>query len=407
VVGGDSSKEWRLRWYPRLALLCLVTGLLVAVLASHGADGPMGRLGGDFPAFYGAGLAVREGGARSLYDFADQKARQAHLFPTDESGSTIPFPYPAFVAVAFYPFALMPYRLSFLVYALFMMGAVAWTMKLFASRFSLLAGFTGLATVAAIFYYPLLRSILGGQNSAITLLLFAIVWKLNVDGREWLAGLFLGLMFFKPQYGVPLMGLHLVAFRWRTVASTVTVALALAAVGMIVSGPSWVSDWLHYASWVSNVAASIDAPNSVGWLGFLEAVLGRGSGFARVFGWTLAAATMIGVSLVWYTGRGERDMTPGFAVAAPALLLMQPHAMYYDMALLIFTYAAYCQAGRSWSKSVVLMWILALSQVVARPLGFSPAFFLVVAAGMMAGLVVLRKRQACAERPETLSMRVE
>jgi hypothetical protein len=50
-----------------------------------------------------------------------------------------------------------------------------------------------------LFYYPVLRSVLGGQNTPITLLLVAAAWRAAADGHELRAGLLLALLLFKPQ----------------------------------------------------------------------------------------------------------------------------------------------------------------------------------------------------------------
>jgi len=46
-----------------------------------------------------------------------------------------------------------------------------------------------------------------GQNAALVLLLFAVVWRGLHDNNDALAGVAAGLLMFKPQYGVPLVAL--------------------------------------------------------------------------------------------------------------------------------------------------------------------------------------------------------
>jgi len=74
------------------------------------------------------------------------------------------------------------------------------------------------------------------------------------------------------------------------------------------------------------------------------------------------------------------------------LLLIQPHAMYYDMALLLFTYMLYVSHDRRTAKAVGLMWLLSFSQAAARIVGFSPLFLLLLWSGLMA--IRCMRRQA-------------
>jgi hypothetical protein len=376
---------WRLKWYPRFALFSIIAALLISVVGGRGAESPTGRLGADFPAFYGAGLALKQGEGRSLYSLDHQRQMQAGLFPPGLKGNVMPFPYPAFVAVAYYPFVYIPYRVSFLLHSLLMIMAVIVTVHLLARLNTYVSRYHELALAAFVLYYPVLRSELGGQNTAITLLLFVAVWLFSSQRKEWLAGVFLGSMLFKPQYGIPLIGLHLLAGRWRTAITGSLAGLFLYGVGAYFCGVFWVKDWLQYAAWVSRVAAIIDGPISISWLGFLQAILGEDSLLASIFGWVLAIATVLAVSFVWCRGRRNRDLSLQFATAAPALLLMQPHAMFYDMGLVLFSYAVFLHLDKGGTRRVALMWLLGLTQIAAKSLGFSPLFLVLLLTGLPVG----------------------
>lgn len=113
-----------------------------------------------------------------------------------------------------------------------------------------------------LLYYPVLSSVLGDQNTTITLLLFVVVWCFGQSGKEWLAGFFLGLMLFKPQFGIPLICLHLLAGSWRSVLSSIAVGTILYLITAQFFGFIWIGNWWAYASWVSRIAAAIDGVNT-------------------------------------------------------------------------------------------------------------------------------------------------
>jgi len=82
----------------------------------------------------------------------------------------------------------------------------------------------------------------------------------------------------------------------------------------------------------------------------------------------------MGIAVVWFRARHKSDLSAEFALASVGLILIQPHAMYYDMGLVLFAYLMISCYRRKNVKDLILLWILAIIQVSARPLGFSPLF---------------------------------
>ncbi len=387
-------EPWRLKWYPRIVLISMLVSLLFVVLNGKGAESLIGRLGGDYPAFYAAGRIANEGDWERLYGFARQAAAQKDLLPTENEGALLPFAYPPFVALLYVPLALVNFRLSFLIHTLLMFLALAVAMRLFSHRNPNIAAHYDLALVAALLYYPMLKAIFGGQNTPVTLLLVVAVWRAGLDRREWLAGFFLGLMLFKPQFGLPLIGLHFLSGRWRTVASSALVASGLYLIGSYLCGTGWIREWLGFATRFSNMDASINPSNSVSWLGFLQAFLGVDNRVALISGWGLAIATSLAISLLWYGGRAKNDLSALLGLTVIGLVLIQPHAMYYDMALVLFTYILYFPYSKTTMKTIGLLWVLSVSQVAAKTAGFSPLFLLLLWSGLMVAFSYVRQRNS-------------
>ncbi|MGD0230337.1 MAG: hypothetical protein ABSC19_08260 [Syntrophorhabdales bacterium] len=195
---------------------------------------------------------------------------------------------------------------------------------------------------------------------------------------------------FKPQFAIPLIGLHLLSGRFRTVMTSVIVAAGLYLIGVFTYGPSWLVDWLHYASWVSGVAARVDSTHfvSVCWLGFLQALWGVDNRVGFALGWALALATAVAISVVWYKGRHDPDLSCRFGLAPVALILLSPHTVYYDMGLLLFTYAMCLAREKAPVKLLGLLWLLAPLGAAGNALGFSSLFLLLVS-GLMAAHTLL------------------
>ena len=108
---------WSLKWYPRSLLAAIAVAFIFAVLSGSGASTFTGRLGGDYAAFYGAGRIIAEGDFEELYNWKRQLAAQQGLFPGEEK-SFLPFMYPTYVALAYLPLSLLPYRPSYIIHTL-------------------------------------------------------------------------------------------------------------------------------------------------------------------------------------------------------------------------------------------------------------------------------------------------
>ena len=387
---------WRMKWYPRVLVGGAAIGFLASFMVKDGASTLTGRLGADYPAFYAAGRIIAEGDGRSLYSSERQASAQVGLFPSHEN-FFIPFPYPAFVAVAYSPLAMLSYRFSYFIHTMIMVGALLLALQALRPVSTVIAEQFFLVFSLLILYYPLLRSIIGGQNTAITFLLVALLWRTASDRQDFRAGVCLGLLLFKPQYGLPIIGLFLLSRRWKVVAACVVIGLVQWVIGAWHCGWGWITEWLEYANWVSRVAADIDKANAISWIGFLEAILGNESGFGAALGYILAGITVGVTCRSWWKTTRHQDFSFQMGVAMACILLIPPHACYYDAGLLAFTWITLI--SRDWKYKTEIMagvWIWGFSQVLAEWIGFSPIFFVVVFTFIM----TLRLREGMAREPE-------
>jgi hypothetical protein len=89
--------------------------------------------------------------------------------------------------------------------------------------------------------------------------------------------------------------------------------------------------------------------------------------------WVLAAAVAVVLAWLWWRSRGE-DLVPLLAITMPGLLLLSPHAMSHDGAIVVLTAAIMVSRTdrRSWLPWIVVVWLLGASQLFIKQLGFSP-----------------------------------
>lgn len=369
---------WRIKWYSRSLLLAIGISFIIAVLGGKDDSTLTGRLGGDYPAFYGAGRILVEGDWENLYSPTRQHAIQENLFPQEKS-AFLAFSYPPFVALAYYPLSLFSYRASYIIHTLLMVSALIFTIQLIRPFNPLIDRYPLSALALSLSFYPLFRAITGGQNIAITLLLIVSSWRMVLANREWLAGMILGLLLFKPQFAIPLMGLLVLSGRWRVGLGSVFTAIMLYSLGSWVSGPLWMVSWSKFAWWFAQTEVVVNSKNSVSWLGFLRAVGGAPNQLVLALGYGLICLTAIGCSLIWIRGGRRADLTAQLGITMPALVLIPFHVMYYDISLLLFSYTAMISLNNEKIWPIIgVIWLFSFSQIASNMIGFSPLFMVVV-----------------------------
>ena len=369
---------FRLRWYPRILLVTLTVVLVLVTVSGDGSESADGRLGGDFPSFYGAGTIVANGDAPDLYDAETQIAAQAGLL--DEPGDYLYFAYPPFFSYPYAALSTLGYRTAFLVHTL-LMGLALWGAVHLARpllpRLLRSSEHEVAAVAVSLAFYPILRSLLGGQNTTLTLLLLVAVWRLAADGREGAAGLVLALMLYKPQFGLVYAALFLVARRWRILAWWAGGAVGLYIVAAVLFGARWVGEWLDQVSEFGERNLEVNGNLMISAIGFFENLLGSGAPASIAAAVIVVGVLAFLVPLWWRSGASAN----GMALAAAGLVLLAPSALYYDAGLVLLSFGVGLAFGyRHAIGFTVGAFVASWSQLLASTVGFSPIFLLVIVA---------------------------
>ena len=374
-------------WLTRLAraiALALAIAFAVALASGTGAETASGRLGGDYPAFYAAGRLITSDERASMYDPARQAQMQQGLFPGDADEGVLYFAYPPHTALAYVPLSHLPYRLSYALHTMLMVGAMVAALYLVRPMLPLVDRHFELTVIGAISFYPMYRAITGGQNTALTLLLLAGSWRAVNARRDAVCGVLLGLLLFKPQFALPIIGLHLLGRRWRVGLSAALTAFACWGVGAALSGFGWLSNWLDSVRFFSDLDARVNRRNAVSFLGVADTVFGVGDTRGRVVGATLALATVAALILLW-RNHGRRDLCAPMIVALPAIVLISPHAMFYDAGLLVLPLAALLAARHVHVRqAAVVLWFAGLLDLAKHAVGLTPLFAVSIAVFVIA-----------------------
>jgi hypothetical protein len=370
--------EWRLRTYPRVLFGTACFVWVISVVMGSGSSTISGRLGGDFPAFYGAGRMVLEGSAEQLYDWGAQHDAQAGLH-ADEDAKFLAFAYPPFVALMYAPLAMLPFRLSYVLHTL-LQGACLWgAIQLLCPMSARIRKYRFEAFVMALAFYPMLRAVIGAQNTALTALTLAIVWRGLHDRRDGIAGMGAGMLLFKPQFALPVLGLLLLLRRPAILVAAAVVGAVYYALGAALSGADWPVVWWQQVSVFHTQDQALNAVNSVGILGFCEAVLGPGSEAALFVGAALTLGAVGCAMWVWWHHE-RHPLSLRMAVMVCAVVIVPPHSMFYDAGVLVLALAALAERhGRSALPALVALTALAVGGAGSQVFGANPLFVVTIA----------------------------
>src|SRR6185437_7243081 len=220
------------------------------------------------------------------------------------------------------------------------------------------------ALLWSLTFYPVFAAVSFGQNSLLSLGIFAGVYRLLVGERKFAAGLVAGLLWFKPQLLIGLFIWWLVAPRryagcWAGVAVT----------GAILAAISWIA--LPEASWafVDSLQANLAYGGEAGWnkqspRAFWFLLLPEAS--SLVIGLLTLASTLPFIAaamwLAWRTGAPVASMFP---VAIFLSLWVSPHTLIYEWALLvpaaIVLWERFPERRDAWLCMFVAAWLALVS----------------------------------------------
>lgn len=365
-------------------LVALALALVIVVVTADGPDAVSGGLGGDYPSFYAAGEIARLDPGLDpdrFYDPVVQFSTQEPFLPSDTDGQLF-FAYPAFFVAPYVPLAAVGFELSYLLHVLVMVGAVVlalWVLR----PVSRVVREHGLETLAVVLtFYPLFRGVTGGQNTALSLLAFAVVWRSLHDGREIPAGVAAGLLLFKPPLALPILGGLLLGRRFAAAGASVATAVGLYVIGALLTGPAWPTAWLDAVQFLDEFDTPFNVHNFVSLPGAAEAIFGIDSTAATVIGFSLAAVVIVLVSLAWL--RRDLDLDVLMAITVSGTLLISPHALFYDAGLLVLVGLVLADRRPDLRNWLVVLWTAGFVHLLAGPLDVDPLVLVVVAAFALA-----------------------
>ena len=280
----------------------------------------------DFSTAWVVGVQALQGEVAHLYDPAEFLKIQTAIL----GAQNFFYPnwcYPPTFSLIMAPFALLPYFWSFVAWtSLTLLGCIV-VVYLIVRRSP---------AIPLVLASPFtLWNILAGQNGFLTASLLGGS-LLFLERQPVLAGVFIGLLTYKPQFGI-LFPLALAAAKqWRAVASAVATAALFAGASVAAFG---VSAWEAFPrGFFQQFGVVFDAeglPDSAATWGYLQTVYGLirylhgGAALAWLGQGIIALCAAI---IVWFVWRSPARYALKAAILSGLALLASPYAFAYDLA---------------------------------------------------------------------------
>jgi hypothetical protein len=390
---GLQSGQWltaaRARGYSLILLALCAIAVAGWIAVSDGLIDRNGKpVGTDFSNVYAAGTLTLKGRPAEAYQPALQHAAEKAVF----GGREVPFygwHYPPFFFAVAVTVASVPYAWGLAIWLAASFAAYLATMRAILPRPETLL-------IAAAF--PAVFINIGhGQNGFLTAALLGGALHL-LDRRPWLAGVLIGLLAYKPQFGVLIPLALLAGGRWSSIAAAAATVAALFVFSFVTLGGDV---WQAFADSTTFTQTVVLEQGGTGWekiQSVFSAARMWGTGVHTAYAIQIALALMLAASLAWLW-HSDAAFELKAAALTTASLLATPYVLDYDLMVMAIAIAFFARYGlrhgfRNYEISLLAAaWLVPLlSRGVAGVTGIPLGLFALLA------IYVFVLRRAVADR---------
>ena len=335
----------------------------------------------DFVNVWSAGRLVLEGHAAQAYDWDIQKQLQVAVLGQSYPGNFAWHYPPPFLFVATV-LAHFPYAVAFIGWAAASLVPYLAVMRAIVGRpFGLL--------LAAAFPVVLTNTLVG-QNGFLTASLIGGTLYL-MPLRPVLAGICLGLLSYKPQYGLLFPLVLIAASQWTVFVTAAIVAAAMALLSWFAFGTE---SWQAFFHWMPMFSQAFLTEGRAPWgkmqsLFALVRYFGGAEQLAWGFQWIMSGGVAVLLALMW---RSRVSYSLKAAALAAGTLLITPYLFLYDLMVLAIAVAFLVRIGlkqgfqrHELPALGVAALLLMLFPLVGAPTGFAATL-------VVTGLIAARCR---------------
>ncbi|WP_316228582.1 glycosyltransferase family 87 protein [Bradyrhizobium sp. SZCCHNR2023] len=289
----------------------------------------------DFVNVWAAGKLALQGHPALAWDWDVQRAVELDVLKQDWPGGYFAWHYPPpFLFVAAF-LAQLPYSIAF----------IGWACASFVPYLVVMRAIVGRAFgfVLAAGFPIVFSNTIVGQNGFLTAALVGGTLYL-LPMRPVLAGICLGLLTYKPQYGFLFPIVLIATGRWPTFVSAAITAVVLAGISTLAFG---VESWQAFFHWMPTFSQAFLTEGKATWwklqsIFSLIRYFGGTEALGWAFQWVLTAAVVVVLVAIW---RSPVRYSLKAAALAVGTLLTTPYLFLYDMMVLVIAVAFLVRIG--------------------------------------------------------------
>src|SRR6201995_4600799 len=289
----------------------------------------------DFVNVWSAGKLALDGHPAWAWDWDIQKQVQVALLGQTFVGHFAWHYPPPFLFVAAF-LAQFPYTVAFIGWVSVSLVPYLATMRAIVGR--------PFGWMLAAAFPVVLTNTLVGQNGFLTASLVGGMLIL-LPTRPVLAGICLGLLSYKPQYGLLFPLVLIAASQWTVFFTAGIVAAALAAVSWLAFGTE---SWQAFVHWLPMFSQAFLTEGRAPW-GKMQSIFaltryfGGPEALAWTLQWILSVAVAVVLALVWRSRQIRHELKA--ASLAAGALLVTPYLFLYDEMVLAIAVAFLVRIG--------------------------------------------------------------
>jgi len=318
----------------RAHAIVLAVCLWGAVTVDYATPGIFDRAGNikfqDFLQFPVSARLIAHGRADQLYD-DEVLAREIRATVGRDTRVYLQYFYGPQLALPFIPFAALPFLTQAGIWVALSLLMYSVCVYLLWKRCPALRPYRALVAVCALAYPPLFHFFVRGQLSAVVLICFTAAYLAFSTERNFLGGVALGILAFKPQFLVAIPLILLLAQAWKAFAGLLISATTQLALTWFYFGPSVMQAYFTMLLRSATHPASTElvfSPMQMHSLhSFWELLIPWHPGVWALY--LLSSFAVIGIAAaIW---KSSAHLALRFSALLLAAVLVNPHIYIYDL----------------------------------------------------------------------------
>jgi hypothetical protein len=315
----------------------------------------------DFLPMYVASHLVATGHGSEMYSHKVLGVAEGSLLHVQLMHHGLPYLNPPFIAALLTPIGAMPYSAAYWIWmgvnvVLAVCCVVLLTRTFCCSTertgWNMLA--VGLALASSL---PVFVCLIQGQLSLLLLLGVCCCGLALQRQRYVLAGVASAVLLGKPQFAIPVICFFLVVGLWKTLLGFSASAVGLGTLGVLTSGWRALTAWIHVALALRSTRAPGFAPSvNYGLPSVFLRYLSRDSADVAA---GLVVCVVLALTVLFYRRAKWHSLLDDLSLAITTGLLISPHLLVHDLAILAFPVANLSRrlSARSFASLAGSVWV--------------------------------------------------